>query len=74
MDGPFEGSWRELAGQRVRMERDGRTVRTGLVEVASRSSFALWMVNQNGTMRTLFEKSEQYVAWPAPEGSEYKGN
>lgn len=70
MDGPFEGPWRELAGQRVRVTRDGQTVRTGLVEATSRSRFALWMVNSNGTMRTLVEKSEQYEVWPVRQDPE----
>lgn len=56
--------WQELRGRRVRIQKDGRIVRSGYVEQVTREADVLWLEGHGVHPRQLFEKAEGYsIEW-----------
>lgn len=56
--------WDDLVGLHVRIQKGGRTVRTGHVEAVTATADALWVSAQGLDSRTLYEKAEGYTVLP----------
>lgn len=57
-------NWDDLVGLHVRIQKGGRTVRTGQVEAVTATADALWISAQGLDSRALYEKAEGYTAVP----------
>jgi hypothetical protein len=59
--------WKDLVGQQVRIQKDGRTIRTGQVEAVVAAADALWIGAHGVDARALYEKTQGYAALPVTE-------
>ena len=56
--------WDDLVGLHVRIQKDGRTVRSGQVDAVTATADALWVSAQGLDSRALYEKAEGYTVLP----------
>lgn len=57
-------NWKDLAGQQVRVQKEGRTIRTGYVKDVAVSADALWIEADGVEPRALYEKAQGHVVLP----------
>jgi hypothetical protein len=54
--------WKDLAGRQIKVQKEGRTVRTGNVQDVAVTADALWLEAYGVEPRTLYEKAQGYTA------------
>jgi hypothetical protein len=59
-----DAGWSDLFGRKVRVHKDGRTVRTGYVEAVTVAADALWIAAEGVEPRALYEKAQGYTILP----------
>lgn len=57
-------SWKQLAGKRVVVSKDGEVLRTGFVKDVLASADVLWLEAEGFRQRQLFDKSMGYSIAP----------
>ena len=55
--------WSHLIGATVEIRREGDTVRTGLVDHATKDSNILWLAQEGNNPRKMIDKAQGYEAW-----------
>ena len=60
------GDGHRLVGARVEVLRDGRPVRSGIVDAASRDGAAVWLRQEAVLDRMLVHRDEGYQVQPFP--------
>ncbi|MCG2621838.1 hypothetical protein LVY72_07895 [Arthrobacter sp. I2-34] len=53
--------WKNLVGLQVQIQKDGRTIRTGLVDAVTEDAGALWLAAYGVDVRALYDKAEGYT-------------
>jgi hypothetical protein len=59
--------WNDLIGQEVRIQKDGRTIRTGRVDAVSVAGDTLWIAAHGVEPRSLYEKAQGHTVLPVSE-------
>ena len=57
--------WSRLIGATVEIRCQGDTVRTGLVDQATKDSNILWLAQKGNNPRKMIDKAQGYEAWAA---------
>ncbi|MDI3239948.1 hypothetical protein QK292_00005 [Arthrobacter sp. AL08] len=55
--------WAHLIGATVEIRRQGKTVRTGRVDHATKDSNILWLAQDGNNPRKMIDKAQGYEAW-----------
>lgn len=56
--------WKSLVGEHVKVQKDGKLVRTGYVQDVMNSADVLWIEAEGSHQRALFEKAMGYIIQP----------
>ena len=56
--------WGDLVGHKVRIQKDGHTIRTGYVDAVTADADALWIKAWGVETRALHEKAQGHVIRP----------
>lgn len=59
--------WQRLEGAVVRVCRDGKPVRTGVIDDVTPDGSIVWIAQEGVLGRSLFHKAEGYELWIAPK-------
>lgn len=58
--------WFQLIGATVEIKLNGKTVRTGRVDHATKDSSILWLAQEGNNPRKMIDKVQGYEAWAIP--------